>query len=100
MRQQKRSAPLPKNKRPKRKLSKAEKKAKRLRKQQYETIFINGKQKRVKREPLIDGHTVDEYIAINADDVWLHQHGYYELLYERSLAESSPDGKVCGDQMR
>lgn len=89
---------MPKNKRQKRKLTKAEKKAKRLRNQEYETVFLNGKQKRVKRVPLIDGLTVDEYIAINADDIWLHQHGYHEILEQRSLAESRPDAIECGDR--
>ncbi|MCI5121569.1 MAG: hypothetical protein D3908_10340 [Candidatus Electrothrix sp. AUS4] len=49
---------------------------------QYETIFINGKQKRVRRPPSIDGMSVDEFIARNADPIWLHQNGYHELLAE------------------
>lgn len=43
-------------------------------------IFINGKQKWVPREPLIDGKTIDEFIAANADPVWLHQNERWELL--------------------
>ena len=39
----------------KRKLTKAEKAAKRRRRLEYMTIFIHGKQKRVKRPPTIDG---------------------------------------------
>lgn len=49
---------------------------------QYKTIFINGKQKRVRRPPSIDGMSVDEFIARNADPLWLHQNGYHELLAE------------------
>ena len=40
---------------------------------EYMTIFINGKQKRVKRPPTIDGLDVDEFIRRNAEPVWLHQ---------------------------
>ena len=36
-------------------------------------IFINGKQKWVPREPMIEGMTVEEFIATNADPIWLHQ---------------------------
>ena len=57
----------------KRKLSPAQKDAKKKRKEEYMTIFINGKQKRVKRPPTIDGMDVDEFIMRNADPVWLHQ---------------------------
>jgi hypothetical protein len=44
------------------------------------TIFINGKQKRVPREPTIEGLPVDEFIRRNADPIWLHQNGYWELI--------------------
>jgi len=46
------------------------------------TIFVNGKQKRVRRPPTIDGMSVDEFIRQNADPIWLHQNGMHELLYE------------------
>ena len=36
-------------------------------------IFINGKQKRVKRSTAIDGLPLDEFIRRNADPTWLHQ---------------------------
>ena len=65
---------------PKRKLTAAEKRAKRERKKKYKTIFINGKQKRVLREPTIDGLPVDEFIARNADPIWLHQNGMWEYI--------------------
>jgi hypothetical protein len=42
------------------------------------TIFINGKQKRVRRPPEIDGLPVDEFIARNADPIWLHQNGDWD----------------------
>ena len=58
---------------PKRKLTAAEKRARRERKEKYMTIFINGKQKRVPRPQQIEGMDVDEFIARNADPIWLHQ---------------------------
>jgi uncharacterized protein YnzC (UPF0291/DUF896 family) len=57
----------------KRKLTAAEKAEKKRRRREYMTIFINGKQKRVKRPPTIDGLDVDEFIRRNADPIWLHQ---------------------------
>lgn len=65
---------------PRRKLTAAEKRAKRERKKKYKTIFINGKQKRVLREPTIDGLPVDEFIARNADPIWLQQNGMWEYI--------------------
>ena len=64
----------------KRKLTAAEKRAKRKRRQEYETIFVNGKQKRIKRPPTIDGMDVDEFIRNNADPIWLHENGMWEYL--------------------
>ena len=46
------------------------------------TIFVNGKQKRVKREPTVDGIPVDDFIRINADPIWLLQEEMYEELYQ------------------
>lgn len=69
-------------KKPKRKLTAAERKAKRERKKKYMFIFINGKQKRVPREPMIEGLPVDEFIARNADPIWLHQNEMWELMPE------------------
>ncbi len=49
------------------------------------TIYINGKQKRVPRPPLIDGLTVDEFIARNAGPIWLHQHELWEMMPDDDL---------------
>jgi hypothetical protein len=65
---------------PKRKLTAAERRARRERKKNFMTIFVHGKQKRVRRPQLIEGLPVDEFIARNADPIWLHQHGMWELL--------------------
>ena len=51
---------------PKRKLTAAEKAERKRRQREYMTIFINGKQKRVKRPPTIDGMDIDEFIRRNA----------------------------------
>jgi len=65
---------------PKRKRTAAERKARRERKRKYKIIFVHGKQKRVPREPLIDGLPVDEFIARNADPTWLHENGLWHLM--------------------
>jgi hypothetical protein len=64
----------------KRKLTPAEKAEKKRRREQYMTIFVNGKQKRVKRPPTIDGMDVDEFIRRNADPIWLHQNEMWEYM--------------------
>ena len=65
---------------PKRKRTAAEKRAKRERQRKYQWIFINGKQVRVKRPETIDGLPVDEFVARNADPIWLHQNGMWEYI--------------------
>lgn len=65
---------------PKRKLTAGQRKARRERKRNFMTIFVNGKQKRVPRPPTIDGMGVDEFIAQNADPIWLHQAGLWEMI--------------------
>jgi len=64
----------------KKKLSPAQKAAKKKRQKEYMTIFVNGKQKRVKRPVTIDGMDVDEFIIRNADPIWLHQNGMWEYM--------------------
>ena len=46
----------------------------------FVTIFINGRQERVPRPQLIEGLPVEEYIAANADPIWLHQNGLWESI--------------------
>lgn len=86
----------------KKKLTTAQKRAKKERRQQYETVFMNGKQVRIKRPPMVEGMTVDEFIMTNADPLWLHQNEMWELIpveessekmtdSARSLAESFDD---------
>ena len=66
----------------KRKLTSAEKAEKKRRRLEYMTIFVNGKQKRVKRPPTVDGVPVDEFIRNNADPIWLLQNEMYEELHQ------------------
>ena len=44
------------------------------------TIFIKGKQVRVPRPPLIEGLSVEEFIARNADPIWLHENELWEFM--------------------
>ena len=64
----------------KKKLTPAQKATKRKRQKEYMTIFMNGKQKRVKRPTTIEGMGVDEFIRINADPIWLHQNEMWEYM--------------------
>jgi hypothetical protein len=64
----------------KRKLSAGEKAAKKKRRREYQTIFIDGKMKRVRRPPTIDGMRVEDFVRQNADPIFLHQEGLWEYL--------------------
>jgi 16S rRNA U516 pseudouridylate synthase RsuA-like enzyme len=66
----------------KRKLTAAEKAEKKRRKAEFRTVFIDGKQKRVRRPPTIDGMDVEEFIRRNADPIFLHEMGMWELMEE------------------
>jgi hypothetical protein len=67
-------------KKPKHKLAAAERRAQRERKKKFMTIVMNGKQVRVRRPPLIDGLSVEEFIVRNADPIWLHQNESWEFM--------------------
>ena len=72
---------------PKKKLTPAQRAEKKRRKLEFMTVFIRGKQVRVRRPPTIDGMSEDQFIRQNANPIWLHQHGYYEILHEQAMAE-------------
>lgn len=72
---------------PKKKLSAAQRAAKKQRQKDFMTVFMNGKQVRVRRPPTIDGMDPEEFIRHNADPIWLHQNGCYEILDEREMEE-------------
>ncbi len=76
---------------PKKKLTAAQRAARKRRKEEFETVFIRGKQVRVRRPPTIDGMDVEEFIRRNADPIWLTQHGEYEILHERAEWEGGGD---------
>ena len=71
----------------KRKLTADEKAQKKRRRKEYMIIFINGKQKRVKRPPAIDGVDVEEFIRRNADPIWLHQNEMWEYMVGEDASE-------------
>ena len=58
----------------------ARRKAKLERQKKYETVFMNGKQVRVKRPQLIEEIPVDEFISQNADAIFLHKNEMWEEL--------------------
>jgi hypothetical protein len=74
---------------PKRKLTAAEKAEKKRRRKEYMTIFVNGKQKQVKRPSTIDGMDPDEFIRRNADPIWLHQNEMWEYMTGDDESEES-----------
>jgi len=82
---------MSKKRRGKKKLTAAQKRAKRERRENTQIIFLNGKQKRVPREKRIEGLPEYEYLARTADPVWLMENGYYELLYQREQMENPRD---------
>lgn len=65
---------------PKHKKTAAERRARRERKKRYMMVFMNGRQVRVRRPSLMEGMTEDEFIARNADPIWLHQNELWELM--------------------
>jgi len=74
---------------PKRKLTTEQRAAKRRRRAEFMTIFVNGKQRRVRRPPTIDGMDVDEFIRRNADPLWLHQNELWEYMIDETDTRGS-----------
>jgi hypothetical protein len=60
----------------------ARKQAKLERQKKYQTVFMNGKQVRIKRPQLIEGIPIDEFVDQNADAIWLHQNEMWEKIDE------------------
>ena len=65
---------------PKRKLTPAQRRARRIRKAKFMLIFINGRQVRVPRPQMIEGLPVDEFIARNANPIWFHENEQWESM--------------------
>ena len=83
---------------PKKKLTAEQKAAKKKRRQEYMTVFINGKQKRVKRPITIEGMDAEEFILRNADPIWLHQHEMWEYI-DQTDEEESEDIPIDDDNI-
>lgn len=67
---------------------KAKKEAKLERQNKYMWVFVNGKQTRVKKPPMIDGIPQDEWMKNNDDAIWLHQNEMWEVLDARVSQET------------
>jgi len=75
----------------KRKLTADQRRAKKKKRAEREMVFINGKQVWVKRPPMIDGMSVDEFVMANADPIWLHQNGMWEYIQtEPEILDDKP----------
>jgi len=68
------------------------------RQKKYQWVFMNGKQIRIRRPETIDGLDPYDYIRQNADDIWLTQNGYYEILHERYMQEQEELQKASTDR--
>ena len=77
--------------RQKKKLTPEQKAAKKKRREEYMTVFMNGKQKRIKRSPKIDGMDVEEFIRRNADPIWLHQNEMWEFIDQNEDEDDAVD---------
>ncbi|MDP2178048.1 hypothetical protein [Methylicorpusculum sp.] len=60
----------------------------------YLQVFLNGKQVKIKRPPMIEGIDADEYIQQNADPIWLHQHGLWEYIRDEGEMHEADNDKL------
>jgi len=60
-------------------------------KAQFMTIFINGKQKRVRHAARIDGLDPDEFYLRNANPIALHQDGLSEWIADDEQGHTASD---------
>jgi 16S rRNA U516 pseudouridylate synthase RsuA-like enzyme len=77
--------------RQKKRLTPEQKAAKKKRREEYMIVFMNGKQKRIKRPPKIDGMDVEEFIRRNADLIWLHQNEMWEYIDQNEDEDDAVD---------
>jgi hypothetical protein len=77
----------------KRKLTTTEKAERARRRRDFETVFFGGKMKRVRRSPMVEGMAANEFIARNADPVWLHQNEMWE-----DIPVARADDAVAADE--
>ena len=84
---------------PKQRLTAQQKAAKKRRHQEYMTIFVHGRQRRVKRPPTIDGVSVEEFIHNNADALWYHQNEIWDQIeLEKNMSDSGGELAAAGDR--
>ena len=79
---------------PKKKLTAEQRAARDKRRKEFMIIFVNGKQKRVKRVlSAKEEAKIEEFIRHNADPIWLHQNEMWEYLeqYQEDEQPTSPD---------
>lgn len=77
--------------RQKKKLTQEQKAAKKKRREEYMTVFMKGKQKRIKRPPTIEGMDVEEFIRRNADPIWLQQNEMWEYIDQNEDEDDAAD---------
>ena len=63
---------------PRKKLTPAQKRARRERKRKFKMIFINGKQRWVRKPETIGGLPIEEFIARNAGPIDFHEMEMWE----------------------
>jgi hypothetical protein len=63
-----------------RKIAPREKSERNLRKQNFMTIFIRGKMKRVPKPQQIEGMDVDAFVLRNGDPICLHRNELWEYM--------------------
>ena len=74
---------------PKKKLTAQQRAARDKRRKEFMIIFVNGKQKRVKRVlSAKEEAKIEEFIRHNANPIWMHQNEMWEYLEQ----EQNPDG--------
>ncbi len=82
-------------KKPKRKLTAAERRKRKEFRATHRLVFINGKQKWQRLPPTIDGVDAELYFLQNATPIELHLAGRWDLLYEREQMEAMSSGRAA-----
>ena len=72
---------------PNHKLTAQQKAVKKRRALEYMSVFVGGRQKRVKRPPMIEGMSVEELIGNNADPLWYHQNEMWDAIELEKASE-------------
>ena len=80
----------------KRKLTTAQRAAKKKRRKDYQMVFVEGKMKRVRRPPTIDELSIDEFIRQNADPNFFHAEGMWWELEESDREDSGSSSSGNG----